>query len=356
MAENGSKTVTLEETIKQKTVSVLHDVAESFDITNISKMKKDQLVSAILDKIQESGIPLKMIYNLESLPDPIYQAILKIPQEGPQKIEIDTDGLEQIENIFFLHIKKVQQKKKIILSLPQELQHLITSHKRELGQRRNWQQVISDYTNAAINLYGVFTIEDLLNLIIRYEGEKETEGLTPELLTDILHQDENENSCYFIWTSLFDNEDTQIAPIDFKDVDEENTQFNVDQLAVYQEENPRWYPRTAKEFLSFKDERYLFDTPEYERLYSWLSSNTDTQCCYFSIFRIISNLIYEFQKAEPETMNDLVTKVLNTNLRLLPGHTSKEFQNELTLFKDSLHLRVNNGYTNNELKFMGKEK
>ncbi len=305
-------------------VANLKQLAQSLEISNRSKMKKDELVDAIFNAMLSSSELLKR--TLLVCEDDEYELLSDLANGNNIEFEPLFVMLYAtlIENAYVFVLK---DKKNYTMVMPTQIKDfLLQMLDKTLAKERDLYQSVFAYTSACINLYGIISIEKALEIYNHYNSSLNLDKFTC-IITELLSQER-----------FFVKEDNYLI---HEALLEDNLK---DDLLKRQEQVSAYYLPTKETFLQYSDELFFEKTPQLYALEAYLSQNVDLKDIDISdvidevatlsmsesttqeIFNSFEMMGIEFSNEEQvKKVGELVAEVLvNTRLWATKGLTTKE--------------------------------
>lgn len=222
-------------------VDVLKELAKLLSLKNYSKLKKKELIDKIVERILDID-HAELIFLLENDEE------LKLFEAACNEDIVIND--EELENINFLYGKGyVYLSKDLKVTVPDEVKELYYKlNSDKFNEKRERFQLISDYCRAAVLLYGIVSVEKLMEI---FNGHNNIKVEAEEFI------DACEGSA--IKNDIFDFQNGYIAHIDLIESGE------YENLLEEQGDKPFYIP-SKSEFLKYKKEGYFEITPQFNRL------------------------------------------------------------------------------------------
>ncbi len=222
-------------------VDELKDLTRLLAIKNYSKLKKQELIEKIAERILDIGHAELMFLLTED-------SELELFEEGcNSEVIVDEDSLD---DCVFLHGKGyLYVTEDMKLMIPDEVKELYKElNTKEFKVRRDRFQDISDYCRATTNLYGIISVEKLVEIFNEQNGI----SVTAEEIMDICEGAAIKND-------LFGYHDGNI-------VDIELTQTEEYEDLLEAQGDKEYYVPEKEELLKYKDDLYFEETEEFSRM------------------------------------------------------------------------------------------
>lgn len=305
-------------------VANLKQLAQSLEISNRSKMKKDELVEAIFNAMKNSSELLKR--TLLVCEEDEYELLTNLANNN----EVEFEPLfimmyaNLIENGYIFILK---DKKNYTVAMSNQIKELILQViDKSLEKERELYQSVCSYISACINLYGIISIEKALEIYNHYNSSLELDKFNC-IITELLSQErffvKEEN--YLMHEALL----------------EENLK---EDLLKRQEQVLTYYLPTKETFIQYSDELYFEKIPQLYTLEAYISQNVKLKDIEVSdvvdevanlamsesttqeIFNAFEMMGVEFSGEEQvKKVGELVADIIvNTRLWATKGFTTKE--------------------------------
>lgn len=243
--------ITLKDAFNKKSLHALKDIASVCRVKGYTKMKKDELVDACVEAVQKEGFFEEHAFILPTESWEFFQDIAD-----------SDDGLkgyaEQIEYVIseklgFLHTEKCPEGKHFII--PNEIKSIYTElMKNGFGKVKDRADLIHNYAQAAVNLYGIITQDEFVEIFNLQNDEKtDIEEIFHVFLKHIYL-----NSDYCLWEEY----------IVHNEFEEDNFE-SAKNLEILCRDKPRYVPEKS-EFLCYADYDYYDFSDEMSLLSSFL--------------------------------------------------------------------------------------
>ena len=246
---SGTNKISLEDAFQIFTVAELKDLCTSVGISKISSKKKAELIHDLVSYLMD--ISTFSHYCFYATPEEI--EALERSFSHPVVKE------EEYENLFYWlqtgycfmeedeHVLVVEEVKELYRSLDQEFWE-------------NWERFhdILRYINAAIHLYGVITIQKLVEVFNQWNEKKTSVNEIMKVYKKLDHR-----------PPLFDFDIEDDLILDEILLDVESGYYAYE--AIYEQQgNLPYYIPEKDEFLRYADEKYFEKTLEYDSLLDYL--------------------------------------------------------------------------------------
>lgn len=332
----------LKSLLSKMKVASLKQLAQNFEVSNRSKMKKDELVDAVFSNMIKSKEIIKR--TLLVVEDDEYELLIDLANGQSEEIsEIDIMLYSHlVDNALFFVVKDKKSYKAV---MAEEIRELISKvSTKSLKKERDFYQQINKFLQSAVNLYGIISIEKLFEIYNHYFESIEFDEFNC-ILTEFLSLDR-----YFIKDgNLIINE--IVIERDIKD-----------HILKNKEKVQKYYLPSKETFLNYEDCIYYEKTPQLYTLQAYLKTilNIDeeeldllideiydlvsTESTLEDIFNYFEEAGIEFEtKEQVEKVSELLGEVaINTRLWTNNGFTTKEIYSELETGSFDIDSQINN--------------
>lgn len=327
-AVNTSPVYGLSDILALRNVTSLRRLGRLLSIQYYGKLKKEQLISAIQEKLQETNTLCLFLYNINDMEWNLFCDTVAVKHLKSHMFNFEAYRVLKMMAL----IELFYDQDTFWLVVPEEIK---TAYKKlsqtNFHEKKNFQILCNNYVLAAVSLYGVISYVDFVDL---FNSQNERQIDIKEMI-NILFPFTNSEYKYFSTNNYFIHED--FYEDDFEEIQD---------LLKAQSVKPRYTP-SKHEFLKYAYDDYYEITPQIRQLkgaISELISDEDT------VWDITDNVhdICAMEGSPQEFFN------------LLDAHnvvfdSEEQFRNMLVLFIDVCnHTRLwtNNGYTPNELSII----
>ena len=307
--------VSLNDILAKLKVSQLKELAQVHKLKNRSKMKKQELVTAL-------DTELKNPVNLNMLNE-------KATEKGAAEFSQLANATDQPTIDFWKSMGFVYELDGDNI-VPQELlsQPQSTEGSSELNT------LVKDYCRAAINLYGLITIDKFIEI---FNSQNETK-LNKESFTEIFNSQEIEyiklHENYIIAEYILVSED-----------------LSIDKVLANQADKPYFIPEKER-YLQYSDDYYYDDSPQLQELKNYIIKN------YTKDEEVIKNLLNDIQGliSVEASLDVILESFYKYNIQFKSAKQIKKIVPYVTNVQNNTKLYTNRGYTPNELRVMRGEK
>ena len=331
-AAEATSPLLLRDVLQQRTVPELRNIAAAIFVKGVSKLKKDQLVRTLQEVLLQKEQLKEILYILEPAEWKVFQRAASA--DGGAVFQADPGPCQHLKQLGYLNT--FRQGDKVICIVPEEVKALYRELRHE-GFRayKARGDLIHTYAMAAVNLYGVIRINDLIAIFNGQNRRQLTEGeLLSSLRWHIAH-----NCGYLLWKEYL-----------VHDAFEENAYQDVPDLLSMIGMKPRYVPDKT-ELLRYADPDYYEPTPSAMMMKRYLMEDADLNQEVSE--GILSELHYAIVlEAKANTLLDL----LRDYGLDIPGDHRKILLDILSGIINSTRLWSNNGYTLDELLDLSSRK
>ncbi len=317
--------ITLKEAFNKKSLSALKDIVSACKIKGYTKMNKNELVDACIKTVQKEGFLEEHIFILPPKAWKFYKKVAK----SDNGLKCNAEPIEYAisEHLGFLYVEKCENE--YWFAIPDEIKEIYDKlMKSDFSEVKEFADLIHQYAQAAVNLYGAISQEELVE-IFNSQNEHPT-SIDANFSVYMKHIFLDADYC--LWEEYVVHED-------FEDDDFESVKYLICDTA----DKPRYIPQKA-EFLRYADWNYYENTKQLIDLSRFLIykcgvSNDDINSLMF-------DLHWEF--AEDYDVQNYFDVLENHNV-IIKENQLNELVALMTDCCNNTRLWANKGYTPNEL-------
>ena len=319
------KNITLKESLQKRSMHFLKDIASAWKVKGYTKMKKDELVDACAETIQRDGIFEEHAFILSPKAWAFYK-----------KVANSEDGIctkaEQLEYVISEHLGFLYSEKRddgYWFAIPDEIKQIYDRLMSEgFSQIKDFADLVHQYAQAAVNLYGVISQEELVRIFNTQNEDQTNIDLNFAVFIKHIYIDAD----YCLWEEYIVHKDL-----------EENDFESAKELIRDAGDKPRYIPQKA-EFLHYSDWAYYENTKQLIDLSRFLLDK-----CGVSDNNI-NQLMYDFQWnfAQEESIQEHFDLLENNGI-ILDENQVNEFIRHIIECANNTRLWVNKVHTPNEL-------
>src|SRR5690625_1590454 len=258
--------VSINEHLNVYIMSDLKQMARTISVKNFSKLKKDELIDAIVEKQKQ---PETAVYAYHYIDDASFESWESAAREG-------NENFYSLEQVFGLYIMGYA-----VEDMEREDRYFITDTAAGLfdgaDTEENREVRISvqrklNLIRASLHLYGIVTFKQLIHLFKKYYDM----DITAEEITD------------FLGGSPYDiNIDRENGEIVIDDMNDEQYRM----VRRLQGDRPYYEPEFAK-FIKFSDPNFIDESIHHTELKDWIAENADVskdqhRSVYISLLQLI---------------------------------------------------------------------
>lgn len=319
------KNITLKEMFQKRNMHFLKDTASACKVKGYTKMNKDELVDACVEAVQRDGFFEEHAFILP----PEAWIFYKKVANSKDGICVKAEKLEYVisECLGFLYTEKCDDR--YWFAVPDEVKQTYDRLMREgFSQTKDFADLVHRYAQAAVNLYGVISQEELVR-IFNTQNEWQT---NIDLNFAVFKKHMYIHVDYCLWGEYIVHEDL-----------EENDFEGAKELIGDAGDKPRYIPKKT-EFLRYSDWTYYENTKQLIDLSRFLLDK-----CGVSDDNI-NQIMFDFQWnfAQEESVQEYF-ELLENNGIILEEKQVGEFMRHIMECANNTRLWVNKGYTPNEL-------
>ena len=319
------KNITLKETFNKRSVHALKDIASACRIKGYTKMKKNELVDACIEIVQKEGFLEEHIFIL---PPDAWEFYKKVA-ESNNGLRCNTKQANYVisEKIGFLYVEKCKNEYWFVV--PDEIKEVYNELiKSGFSDAKEFADLIHQYAQAAVNLYGVIPQRELVEIFNSQNVQKTDVDINFNVYMKHIYLDAE----YCLWEEYVVHED-------FEDDDLESVRELIRDIA----NKPRYIPEKT-EFLRYAHWNYYENTKQLIDLSKFLInkcgvSNNDIKGLMF-------DLHLEF--AENFSVQNYFDVLENHNV-IIEENQLNELVSLMMDCCNNTRLWANKGYTPNEL-------
>ena|GEM_PF-5655470 len=247
----GKPVKTLKGIVGKKSVAELREIAPLMGIENCDKFKKSELVKAICDDRINRGA--RRFFEL--MPDEAFDMIDALAVDWFPVPAEDLFEYPMLINSFIVAVFDYNGKYYPIL--PLEIEDVFTGLDDDFEEERENSQLLGDYAQAAVNLYGAIEIDRLMEMF-KKNGNDYSQAKTREDLIKAL------NVMGSLRKSFIALDDCLIEiTLHFKT--EESKSDRVARL-IENHDKPMYVPKSEDDFLEYADKEYYEETATVTKL------------------------------------------------------------------------------------------
>ena len=153
--------ITLKEAFNKKSLSALKDIASACKIKGYTKMKKNELIDACIEAVQMEGFFKEHIYILPSDAWEFYKKVA----ESNNGLKCNAEKIKYVisEKLGFLYAEKCENEYWFVI--PDEIKEIYDDLiKSGFADVKEFADLIHQYAQAAVNLYGAISQEELIEI------------------------------------------------------------------------------------------------------------------------------------------------------------------------------------------------
>lgn len=328
--------ITLRELLEKRTVAEIRDIASVWRVKNYSKMKKTELVEACTEALKQENVFVEFAYMMHGEAWEFYQYVLNADED----VICDDAPVECVllESLGFIYVEECEDDCFLFI-VPEEIKDVCKAvMDKGFGELKERSDLIHNYAQAAVNLYGIIPQEELMQ-IFNAQNEEKTDI---DEMFEVFLRHIGLTADYCLWEEY-------IVHNDF----EEDDFVGVEHLAKRIIGKPRYIPEKY-EFLRYSDCDYYEINEQYTALNRFLVDKLGVSI--FELDNILDDVHYSIVSELPpgDTINLFYAygimpdeKQLKELIRL-----TVEISNNTRLWSNNGHTPVEIGdlYRNNRHK------
>lgn len=321
---------TLQQIVIGNTLLELRKLAKMLRIRGFSKLKKAELADAVSRELLNEWL-LESILLIQE--DRVFEMFLRaVLSSKPVKLTIVDDDLGS-NQFFRMHFPVYDGSKRYV---PEEVRDAaMPLIENGLAEKRNRCWFLHRYALAAVNLYGLIPVDELVD-IFNQQNARKTDW---EELIGVLSKFIANEMGYCFWNDCIIEE--VFAANNFTDA--------IDLLQLI-DEKPRYIPK-AKEFLRYADWDYYERTSHTMKLFQFLQKELHAPTKY------VADMVREMYHAcVVECSLSFYTRFLDDFNIIMTEKQAHQFFAIIMEIHNNARLWSNKGYTPNELAILAKNK
>lgn len=342
IADKKSPGFSLREMLGKKNLKTLKEIGRAHMMVGTSKMNKGPLIDALTEMLTDEVHLADFLYVQNDDQWDLFNKAVEADQyTDDERLVV---AYSMLISAGYLYVYYHEDHFHYVV--PKEVK---TVFKRIIKdgfiKERNRVQLINAYAMAAVNLYGVISIEDIIDLFNKQNTPKTDFTEADEILSLFSLLDFG----YFLLEGYLVNEDFA-----------EDYSEDVEYILSRAETIPRYFPR-KEIFLQYSDVEFIEETPQLDALRQFLQKNLAESpdwiddlledivdmCRYEAEMQEFIDFLefqdFEFTEKNLQTYVQLIIDVKNnTRLWINNGHTPQELssKNKKKANRDSSHLRL----------------
>ena len=324
--DHSRTTISLAESLELKSVPELRTLAKGYAIKGTTRMRKAELLQTVHSLLTKPQRLEELLYVMAGSSWALFRQA--VGSEGAvAAAPKDSEACRMLVELGYLHI--CEETGPLVCMVPSEIKEVFHSlERKDFLQRKARYDLLHRYAEAAVNLYGVISQADFIDLFNSQNALPTTQGEVFRALIRHIAVDTG----YCFWKDYL--VDTGFEENDFADVPD---------LLGRISEKPRYIP-SRDEFLRYSNWNYFEHTAESQRLEQYLIHTLGVAPLVSP--QIISELHYAC----------VVEGSAQDLLAILTGHGLSfdaqqlgELSQLISAFSNATRLWSNNGHTPNEM-------
>ena len=254
LAEEREPEYTLNDMLAAKKVAVLRKMGSYYKVANCSRKKKAEIVPLLAEKMLDVDTLKGILTILGSTEWDFFKKAASVKHLIDEKT-----SARDIISLYVLGIMSVYYfYSHFYFIVPAEIRQVFSQLEEEgFPADKEFSDLLNEYALAAVNLYGVITQDDFVELFNSQNDRKTDIDEMFETLTRFVYMDDN----YVFW-------DNYIVSHEF----EEGDYKDVELYAKIASAKPRYLPEREK-LLKHSDSGYIEKTPQFYKLRAYLSKS-----------------------------------------------------------------------------------
>lgn len=332
-AIKGEVTTELRDILLKLTKERLSDLASSYSVPGRSKMNKSALADALMERITD-GNEVSIAFQVARQRDwELAQRLLQVPY-------LHDDGIVPGQYVSLMNrgmLFSFYSDEKLTYLIPSEIQQAYRQLPfSEFMESRDRCQLVSQYVDACVNLYGVCSIGTVYEIYLGQHTSAET--MTPEEFAGSAKLLMSDRQAWFYEDGNFISEGI--------DGEEELKRL------LHDIEDKPYYIPDKQQFLKYADDLYFDWTLQLESLKTYLLKSFPKNAV------LVENLVDEIQLVcqMDESMDEVIYELERRGLEF---NTEAQFERFIKLVidvKNNTRLWANRGYTPNEFSQLFSER
>ena len=325
LAEWTAPVYTLEEILAFKKTTVLRELGKGIRVKYYGKLRREELIAGISETLQREHVLRGFLTLLDEnemnffdsvalkkhliikaiLPDFYFQAI----------------GLGLMQSFY--------HEDKLYFVVPKEIRSVYKKLlKTDFPEEKAFSELLHNYATAAVSLYGIISMEDLVALF-NSQNERQTTllELSTNLLTYVIR-----SYGYVFWEDY-------IMSVDLLDDDYQSAE----ELLKVRDMKPRYSP-PREEFLRYADWTYYEETPEITALTHYLLKRLRDPDAVMAFVDEVHDMIIAGVR-----MEEYIDLLDEADINFKGVDEAKEFYDLLTGVMNNTRIWWNHGHTPNEI-------
>ena len=322
--ENSEKqrpVYTLSEMLSTKSITTLKELCKLYMVRGFSKMNKQEIIIALIEKLTDSNILMEFLLILEPFEWEMFKKVVKNKQVIDNNLFSDNYRMLLILGIMNIYYFE----NNFHYVIPIEIQKIYKDlEKIGFPEEKEYSDLLNDYAIAATNLYGIINQKDFVEL---FNAQNKRKTDIDEMFS-ILIKFVSMNYGYCFWEDYIVNDD-------FEDNDFEEVAHYIRAT----ESKPRYIP-DKHEFLKYADWEYIEETPQLNKLRIYINRNLSKN---EDLTEDIIEEIYFLAKTEAKTQEYI--DLLEENEIYLELDQMKTYLGMVFDLHNNSRLWINNGHT-----------
>lgn len=322
----ANKELTLHDMLMQCRVPELRKQVSNWMVKGVSKMRKGELVSALEHELMRPGNLDEILF----LAGDIGWQLVQDAAAVDDRLQVPAKAVNHAKAFAELGYMKYEDDEQAgTIKMPVEVKELLSAMKKEgFYERRVRADLLFAYSEAAANLYGIISQEELVDIINR-QVEKKTD-IGELLLSQTRHLEFDASYCH---------RENYLVSILFK----ENNFEAIPNILAAAAGKPRYVP-TKETFLLYSDGGYFEKTVHISHFMTMLTNSWRVSAD--TAEEIAAEIVFSFQVGA--SMSDALRILLRHDI-VFQDDMMPTLTKIITAVHDSTRLWTNKGYTPNEL-------
>ena len=324
-SEKQKPVYTLSEMLSTKSIARLKELCRLHMVRGFSKMKKPEMITAIIEKMTDSNMLMEFLYIIEPFEWDMLKKVVKTKQITDDNLFSDNYRLLLLLGIMSMYYFDNHFHYIIPIEIKKVYKEL---EKTGFPEEKEYSDLLNDYAIAATNLYGFISQDDFIELFNSQNERKTDIDEMFGILIKFVYMDYG----YCFW-------DEYIVNNDFED----NDFIDVAYYIHATDSKPRYIP-DKQEFLKYADWDYIEETPQLNKLRVYINRNLSKD---EELTEDIIEEIYFLVKTEAKPQEYI--NMLEENGIYLEFEQLQALLGLIFDLHNNTRLWINNGYTPNEM-------
>ncbi len=335
MSEHIKPKFTLEETVAEKNDKCVEGFALSvFNIWSAPEISRSALNKRVVKKIRKDVWTAVTTDFLAYTYEPRHEALFDgMVSEGVVQVPAESkDFYAELQSMPFIHTweEKTGESTVLYAGMPDEIREALNQNLPRYHELIKLGLLINNYAKSAVTLYGVVTLEEIVELYKRWHPKT---WLTLDIAFEILSFREVEDDSNYVIRG-----DNNICSMVFDGAP--NKKIEAFKKVALQ--RPRWQPKDEAEFFEFRSEEAFTGTKNAQNLEDFFRRHGLKDRSRAFLLQVLK---MRQMDSTPQEVVGLVIK----KCKLKKDAELDEMCHLMMEFLNNCHLRILNGWTPTEL-------